>query len=96
MLHFYTFSSSSRSVSSNYVHVCVYVVCISKRECQTSRHGPGLILMQAHGVGLRLGDNCHSEEWMAWELSSSSVASHHAVHHIGLMTGHPLRRNKSY
>lgn len=64
-----------------YVHV--YVVC---RECQTLRHGPGLILMQAHGVGLRLGDNCFSEEWMALELSSSTGASHQAVHHMGLMT----------
>lgn len=64
-----------------YVHV--YVVC---RECQALRHGPGLILMQAHGVGLRLGDNCFSEEWMALELSSSTGASHQAVHHMGLMT----------
>lgn len=57
-----------------------------KRVCQTWRHGSGLILMQAHGVELRLGDNCCSEEWMAWELSSCSSASHQAVHHMGLMT----------
>lgn len=57
-----------------------------QRECQTLRHGSGLILMQAHGVELRLGDNCCSEERMAWELSSCSSASHRAVHHTGLMT----------
>lgn len=62
----------------------VYVVC---RECQALRHGLGLILMQAHGVGLRLRDNCFSEEWMALEYSPSTGASHQAVHHLDLMTG---------
>lgn len=62
----------------------VLVVC---RECQALRHGLGLILMQAHGVGLRLRDNCFSEEWMALEYSPSTGASHQAVHHLGLMTG---------
>lgn len=65
--------------------LCMWPVS-PKRECQTLRHGPGLILMQAHGVGLRLGDNCFSEEWMALELSSSTGASHQAVHHMDLMT----------
>lgn len=62
----------------------VYAVC---RECQALRHGLGLILMQAHGVGLRLRDNCFSEEWMALEYSPSTGASHQAVHHTDLMTG---------
>lgn len=62
---------------------CMCMVC---RECQAPKPGPGLILMQAHSVGLRLGDNCFSEEWMALELSSSSGASHQAVHHMGPMT----------
>lgn len=65
--------------------VCpVYVVY---RGCQALRHGLGLILMQAHGVGLRLRDNCFSEEWMALEYSPSTGASHQAVHHTDLMTG---------
>lgn len=74
------------------VYIChsVCYMCMwsafPKRECQTLRHGPGFILMQAHGVELRLGDNCCSEEWMAWELSSSTDASHQAVHHMDLMT----------
>lgn len=59
--------------------MCVVCTCVwsvfPKGVRQTLRHGPGLILMQAHGAGLRLGDNCCSEEWMAWELSSSTGAS---------------------
>lgn len=70
--------------------MCMWCV-FPKRERQTSRHGPGLILMQPHGVGLRLRDNCCSEEWMAWELSSHTGASHQAVHHMGL-TSDILRR----
>lgn len=70
--------------------MCMWSV-FPKRERQTSRHGPGLILMQPHGVGLRLRDNCCSEEWMAWELSSHTGASHQAVHHMGL-TSDILRR----
>lgn len=62
----------------------VHVVC---RKCQALRHGLGLILMQAHSVGLRLRDNCFSEEWMALEYSPSTGASHQAVHHLGLVTG---------
>ncbi|TNN64871.1 hypothetical protein EYF80_024869 [Liparis tanakae] len=49
-------------------------------------HEPAILirtlLMQAHGVELRLRDNCFSEEWMARELSSSTGASHQAVHHM--------------
>lgn len=73
-----------QSFASCHAVLHVYVVC---RECQALRHGLGLILMQAHGVGLRLRDNCFSEEWMALEYSPSTGASHQAVHHLDLMTG---------
>lgn len=68
-------------------YMCMHMWCESpKREWQTLRRGPGLIRIQAHSVGLRLGDNCCSEEWIAWEPSSSTGASHQAVHHMGLTT----------
>lgn len=69
--------------ASHHSLLVVYVLC---RECLALRHGLGLIPMQAHGMGLKVGDNCFSEEWMALEHSSSTGASHQAVHHMGLMT----------
>lgn len=96
-VYFFLYVWATVSIRHSVICACVLYMwsASQKRQCQTLRHGPGLIHIQAHSMGLRLGDNCCTEEWIAWELSSSTGASHQAVHHMGLTTD-SLRRNKGY